>query len=63
MTTHNRKSGYSKLRTQYCRSRGSSLESLFVAPLPALNEATKAKLLLVLLALCWGLAWPIQKSR
>jgi drug/metabolite transporter (DMT)-like permease len=32
-----------------------------VAITPALDEATKARLLLVLLSLCWGLSWPAQR--
>jgi drug/metabolite transporter (DMT)-like permease len=32
-----------------------------VPPQSAFTEATKAKLLLMLLALCWGLTWPAQK--
>jgi drug/metabolite transporter (DMT)-like permease len=32
-----------------------------VAAKPALDDAAQAKLLLVLLALCWGLSWPAQR--
>jgi len=32
-----------------------------VASQPAMDEAAKAKLLLVMLALVWGLSWPIMK--
>ena len=28
---------------------------------PGLDDAAKAKLMLVLLALCWGLSWPAQR--
>ena len=32
-----------------------------MAAKPGLDDATKAKLLLVLLSLCWGLSWPAQR--
>jgi drug/metabolite transporter (DMT)-like permease len=34
---------------------------VLVAPQPGLDETTRAKLMLVLLALAWGLSWPAMK--
>jgi drug/metabolite transporter (DMT)-like permease len=36
-------------------------EKVFVAPQPGLDETTRAKLMLVLLAFAWGLSWPFMK--